>query len=379
MKLDSIVGTRVNRFIVKEKIRMPKATGGGEILYKCLCDCGKTFYLPSNDLQRHTPRDCGCGIRTPLPKEEPKPSTETPSIEEDLPMTEDVIAPSVPLRWQDVSMPDSKIDFFLDCLKQKLKSSKQVYRGVRYKEFTHRYYAYIRIGEDEMRLGSFKDINDAAIARLKAEIFYRGGVQIRTISKKKDTSREKVNCDHAGIVNRVGDRHYAFVVVKYNGPVGNKEMWLCRCDCGKYFFASSGDIENETVKDCGCGLGKSIRRPYKHHLCPSFSKYEVDGTNLAMLDSNKLNNRNKSGARGVYLDSKTGKWVAKLVFRGIAHREVCTTKKDAISKRVKMEKEYFAPILVEHKKSIKSNHASTKAIRQKCYEMRFKLAEAERN
>jgi M3 family oligoendopeptidase len=66
MRLDSIVGTRANRFTVKEKIRMPKATGGSGILYKCLCDCGKTFYLPSNYLQRHTPRDCGCGIRTPL-------------------------------------------------------------------------------------------------------------------------------------------------------------------------------------------------------------------------------------------------------------------------------------------------------------------------
>lgn len=100
MKLDSIVGTRVNRFTVEEKIRMPKATGGSGILYKCLCDCGKTFYLPSNDLQKHTPRDCGCGIRTPLPEEEPKPSIGTPSVEEPLTTTEDGIVPSVPLCWQ---------------------------------------------------------------------------------------------------------------------------------------------------------------------------------------------------------------------------------------------------------------------------------------
>jgi len=376
MKLDLILGMRVNRFIVQEKIKMPKATGGSEILYKCLCDCGKTFYVPSRTLQRNAPRDCGCGIRTPLPKEEPKPSIEIPSNKEAFPMAEDVNVPSVPIRWQDVSIPGSKMGFFLDCLKQKLSSSKQVYRGVKLKKFLHRYHAYIRVDDKEIGLGTYVDINEAAIARLKAEIFYRGGVQVRAVNKRKHVSKPKVVSEHVGIVNRVGERHFAFVVLKYAGPKGNKEMWLCKCDCGNHFFASSGDIENEAVKDCGCGLGNVMRKPYKNHLCSSYAKYEVGGTNLAMLDSDKLNGRNKSGARGVYLDSKTGKWVAKLVFRGITHREPCTTKKDAITKRGKMEKEYFAPILAEHKKPIKVNDGSAKPVSQKCYEMRFKLAEA---
>jgi hypothetical protein len=294
-------------------------------------------------------------------------------------MPEDGNVPSVPIRWRDVSIPDSKLDYFLDCLKQKLKSSKQVYRGVKLKKFLHRYHAYIRVDDKEIGLGTYVDINEAAIARLKAEIFYRGGVQVRTVSKRKHVSKPKVVSEHVGIVNRVGERHFAFVVLKYAGPKGNKEIWLCKCDCGNHFFASSGDIENETVKDCGCGFGNEIRKPYKNHLCPSFYKYEVGGTNLTILDSNKLNNRNKSGARGVYLDSKTGKWVAKLVFRGIAHREVCATKKDAIAKRGKMEKEYFAPILTEHKKSVHAYDASTKSIPQNCREMRFRLVDVERN
>jgi hypothetical protein len=353
MRLDSVVGTRVNRFTVEEKIRMPKATGGSEILYKCLCDCGKTFYVPSKTLQRHPPRDCGCGIRTPLPKEEPKPSIEIPHIEEPLAMTEDVNVPSVPLRWQDVSIPDSKMGYFFDCLKQKLRSSKQVYRGVKLKRFLNRYHAYIRVDDKEIGLGTYVDINEAAIARLKAEIFYRGGVQVRTISKRKSVSNPKAVSEHVGIVNRAGERHSAFVVLKYAGPKGNKEMWLCKCDCGNHFFASSGDMKTETVKDCGCGLGDGMRKPYKHHLCSSFSKYEVGGTNLAMWGNDKLNVRNKSGTRGVFFDSKSGKWVAKLVFKGITHREFFNTKKEAVFKREEMKTTLFVVCLKDIRPSVK--------------------------
>jgi len=271
MKLDSIVGTRVNRFIVQEKIRMPKATGGSEILYKCLCDCGKTFYVPSKTLQRHPPRDCGCGIRTPLSKEAMNmeiklaPSTKTPNE------MEARQEQSAPTSWEEVEIPPSKLDFYLECLKQRLGNSKQTYRGVRYKEFINRYVAYIGFENEEMKLGSYKSIEEAAEARLKAEIFFRGGVQVRAKSRKQNTTRPKVVGDHLGIVERARERHSAFVVIKYVGAKGNKDMWLCRCDCGKHFFVSSGGVQSGAVKDCGCGLGEKMRKPYTRHLFSNYS------------------------------------------------------------------------------------------------------------
>lgn len=378
MKLDSIVGTRVNRFIVQEKIRMPKATGGSEILYKCLCDCGKTFYLPSNDLQRHTPRDCGCGIRTPLPKETINGEVKiTPSTQTSNEM-EARQEHSVPTSWKEVEIPPSKLDFYLECLKQRLGNSKQTYRGVRYKKFINRYVAYIGFGDKETKLGSYKSVGEAAVARLKAEIFYRGGVQVRTKSHKQITARPKAVGDHLGIVERAGERHSAFVVIKYVGAKGNKDMWLCRCDCGKHFFASSGDIQSGVVNDCGCGLGKKMRKPYKRHLFSNYFEFEKNGTNISLISGKREKNINNiSGFKGVYHDSKTGKWVAKLVFSGVVHREFCKTKEDAVSKRREMEKKYFSPYSEAYKKSKVSGGVPSKRYSTKGQETRFRLVNSE--
>ena len=378
MRLDSVVGTRVNRFTVEEKIRMPKATGGSEILYKCLCDCGKTFYVPSKTLQRHPPRDCGCGIRTPLPKEaiveEAKP---TPSAKPES-GTEETLDSLVPTKWEEVVIPPSKLGFYLECLKQRLGNSKQTYRGVRYKKFINRYVAYIGFGNEEMKLGSYKSIQEAAEARLKAEIFFRGGVQVRSKSHKQNTASPKVVGDHLGIVERAGERHSAFVVIKYVGAKGNKDMWLCRCDCGKHFFVSSGGVQSGAVKDCGCGLGEKMRKPYTRHLFSNYSEYERNGTNLTLIsDKRGKNINNASGVKGIYHDSKTGKWVAKLVFSGLVHREFCKTMKEAISKRKLMEKRYFEPSLDAYKESNVSGGAPSKRYSTKDQETRFELANGE--
>lgn len=92
-----------------------------------------------------------------------------------------------------------------------------------------------------------------------------------------------------------------------------------------------------------------------------------------MLDGGKLNRRNKSGARGVYLDSKTGKWVAKLVFRGVTHRESLKTKKEAIFRREEMEKTFFAPAINKLKKSAVSRISSKNSKIENRQELRFRI------
>lgn len=51
MKLGSIVGTRVNRFTVEEKIKISKADGAKYSISR-LCDCGKRFFASSGDIQK---------------------------------------------------------------------------------------------------------------------------------------------------------------------------------------------------------------------------------------------------------------------------------------------------------------------------------------
>lgn len=121
-----------------------------------------------------------------------------------------------------------------------------------------------------------------------------------------------------------------------------------------------------------------MRKPYTRHLFSNYSEYERNGTNLALIsDKRGKNINNASGVKGIYHDSKTGKWVAKLVFSGIVHREFCKTMKEAISKRKLMEKRYFEPSLDAYKESNVSGGAPSKRYSTKDQETRFKLANGE--
>lgn len=74
----------------------------------------------------------------------------------------------------------------------------------------------------------------------------------------------------------------------------------------------------------------------------------VEGTQISRIKSDRLIASNTSGARGVYCDKKTGKWRARLRFKGqMFNLGVYSKFEDAVKARRQAEDEIFGRFLEE--------------------------------
>ena len=87
-------------------------------------------------------------------------------------------------------------------------------------------------------------------------------------------------------------------------------LWECRCDCGNITYKSTDTLTNPDLSMCNECVGKYAGEKMRERA--GF----VDGTQISRITSNKPIATNTSGARGVYLERKTGKWRARLRFKG---------------------------------------------------------------
>ena len=72
----------------------------------------------------------------------------------------------------------------------------------------------------------------------------------------------------------------------------------------------------------------------------------TEGTQISKLRSKHSNVNNSSGARGVYFDRRSGKWRARLRFKGkLMDFGTFANIEDAINARKEAEKEYYEPFL----------------------------------
>ena len=63
-----------------------------------------------------------------------------------------------------------------------------------------------------------------------------------------------------------GDRCNQLTVVKFDGE---KELWLCKCDCGNFSYVKSNHFKRGIVKSCGCQKFEPklhLRRPNNETL-----------------------------------------------------------------------------------------------------------------
>lgn len=74
-----------------------------------------------------------------------------------------------------------------------------------------------------------------------------------------------------------GKRFGKLVVVKRVHPKGHRSntYWLCKCDCGEYTIASSGNLKGENTKSCGCISG---RRPTRWTRAQAYRFIDNDMT-----------------------------------------------------------------------------------------------------
>jgi hypothetical protein len=74
----------------------------------------------------------------------------------------------------------------------------------------------------------------------------------------------------------------------------------------------------------------------------------VGGTQISRIKSEKLSSTNTSGVRGVYFDKRTGKWRARLKFKGkLMNFGYYTKFEDAVKARREAESVIYGEFLEE--------------------------------
>lgn len=121
--------------------------------------------------------------------------------------------------------------------------------------------------------------------------------------------------------------------------------WLCRCTCGNLTIVNGYRLRCGDTKSCGC-LRREISR-VNSGKNPAFlnsqrsSNYATDERGVS-LNSLVVSRRNKSGQVGVSFDRTSGKYVARLRFKGkyVLNKQV-TAFEDAVRLRLAAEARYF--------------------------------------
>lgn len=115
--------------------------------------------------------------------------------------------------------------------------------------------------------------------------------------------------------NLIGRRFGKLEVIGRSAKRGSRgaravPLWECRCECGVICYKATDTLTNPDLSMCNDCVGKYATAKMREKA--GF----VDGTQISRITSNKIIATNTSGARGVYLERKTGKWRARLRFKG---------------------------------------------------------------
>ena len=138
-----------------------------------------------------------------------------------------------------------------------------------------------------------------------------------------------------------GKKFPLFTVISYTGKSKkNSPVWLCECECGRFFEASTSKIKAGRIRSCGC---------YRKALFKSDSEVSwfQEGTNLNAYG--KLIKSNTSGVTGVQHISDRDRWYARLIFKGeLVLNKTFPTFKEAVDARMKAERIYIRPLLIKY-------------------------------
>ena len=118
------------------------------------------------------------------------------------------------------------------------------------------------------------------------------------------------------------------------------QLWECRCDCGAVVYKATDQLTNPDISMCAdCAAQYAAGRMREN------AGY-VDGTQISRIKTDKPSSANTSGVRGVYYERRSGKWVARLKFKGkLMNFGTYTRFEDAVKARKQAEAEYFGEFL----------------------------------
>lgn len=121
--------------------------------------------------------------------------------------------------------------------------------------------------------------------------------------------RKSCGClGHPARKDYIGRRFGRLTVTGYEGKQNGMHRWKCVCDCGNETVVGQTLLQTGKTSSCGCLQAEVYRDNLKL----------VDGTSVTVLESvkSKLIASNTSGHTGVYLNKRTGRWEARITFKG---------------------------------------------------------------
>ena len=220
-------------------------------------------------------------------------------------------------------------------------------RGVCYNHSKKMWHAEIGFRGKKIDLGAFKDKKAAIQARKEAEEKYYKPILMD--APKKETIR---HLPYSSIIDWKGKKFPHFQVIQCAGRFRTTIKWLCHCECGNEFLATSTEISQKRLISCGCITFE--RKQYTYHAIKNGRKHYVDGTDVSkFLTDDPYPNNRTSGVKGVFQTTKAHEWFTKLTFQGSTHRVLSHSMEEATRNRKAMEKIYVNPFLETHRKLVK--------------------------
>ena len=117
-------------------------------------------------------------------------------------------------------------------------------------------------------------------------------------------------------------------------------LWKCRCDCGAITYKATDTLTNPAVSMC-----RQCAAKYAMDKARAKAGF-VDGTQLSKLMVSTEQADNLSGVRGVYYNPKSGKYIARIKFKGKSYYlGSFSALEDAAKARQKEERRLFASFL----------------------------------
>lgn len=119
-------------------------------------------------------------------------------------------------------------------------------------------------------------------------------------------------------------------------------MWECRCECGNIVYKATDTLTNPD--ESMCQECHNRLAPEKARQCAGF----VGGTQISKIKNMNPATASSTGVRGVYFEKRTGRYRARLKFKGkILNFGSYRTIEEATAARKTAEQEYFGAFLEE--------------------------------
>ncbi len=147
-------------------------------------------------------------------------------------------------------------------------------------------------------------------------------------------------------IDLTGQRFGRLVVVSRCGKYKNgNATWNCHCDCGNSVVVDGYRLRKGLTKSCGCLRNELTKkrilkeRVFGEHIGNTDNFVSPEGINYS---SCRISTKNKTGVIGVSYDKKSGKYFARLYFKGrYVLIKSFTNFEDAVQCRRDAEEQYL--------------------------------------